>query len=316
MNINEQSLDEVVARKFLLGQLPPEEQGQVEELAFENPDTFTFLESMEDELIDDFIQGELSTAEEQRFRDHFLSLPGRRSNLKISRVLQEHLEQTAPHPVSVKQERFSFWRWFTRQHSLLQLSLTTACVGLFLIGIWIYIRRQESARPPEFQAGPSKPVAVPTPEVKFSPPVAPTPSPVHVENIPKGPSPEKKRSPVGYGVTLLASATPRGNGAQPFNFPATGSSVLVTLVFHSDKKIPLYEATLENDAGTVHNWTNLKALPFGRAKKVELEMPAGLLTPQEFYTIILTGVSSKDEKRVVRFPFQAIKSEPPPTPKP
>ena len=84
--MKEPVIDEVVARKFLLGQLSPEEQGQIEELAFEDPDTFTFLESVEEDLVDEFLQEELSPLEKQRFNDHFLSFPGRRQELEIRQV--------------------------------------------------------------------------------------------------------------------------------------------------------------------------------------------------------------------------------------
>src|SRR5690349_5837779 len=83
--MKEQVLDDVLARRFLLGQLSPDEQGRIEEWAFEDPDTFTFLESVEDDLIDEFIHGDLSTAEERQFKSHFLCLPGSRNNVKISR---------------------------------------------------------------------------------------------------------------------------------------------------------------------------------------------------------------------------------------
>lgn len=316
--MKEQVLDEVVARKFLLGQLPAEEQEHIEELAFEDVDTFAFLESMEDDLIDDFIQGELSNSEEQRFKEHFLSLPGRRSNLEISRVLQQHLDRTAPQPARVEERKSSFFDWFKRQHTFWQLSITAAGLTLLIIAVWLFILAWKAQKPTQIEAGPNKPIMVPTPELKSYPTVEPTPPPLHVENTPKSPSPEKKRSGVSYAVTLLASAAPRGKGVQTFKLPADVSSVPVGLVFLSQKNIQTYEATLENEAGTmVHSWPDLKAQRFGSGEKVYLEMPAGLLTPQEFFSIILTGVNSKGEKGVVaRFPFEVIKLDAQPAPKP
>src|ERR1041385_537041 len=106
--MKEQMLDDVEARRFLLGQLPPEEQGRIEELAFENPDTFTFLQSVENDLIDEFIQGDLSPVEEQQFKKHFLSLPGSRNNLKISRMLQQHFDKAATVSYATKPYRKKF----------------------------------------------------------------------------------------------------------------------------------------------------------------------------------------------------------------
>ena len=310
LNMKEQVLDEGVARKFLLGQLPAEEQGQIEELAFTDVDTFAFLESMEDELIDDFIQGELSNSEEERFKDHFLPKGGRRLNLQVSQVLQQHLDRTAPKPAPV--QKFSFLDWFKRQNTLLQWGMSAAGLALLLIAVWLLMLAYNAQKATQLEAGPTKPVVIPTPELKSYPTVEPTPPPAHAENSPENgprrPSPEKKTSPVSFAVTLFASGAPRGTGAQPFNLPANVSRVPVRLVFHSDNKIPTCEATLENDAGTIHSWSSLKPAPYGGAQKVELEMPASLLTPQESYTIILTRISSTGEKVVfARFPFQVIK---------
>src|SRR5689334_1730056 len=107
--MKDQLLDEAVARRFLLGQLPPEEQGRIEESTSEDVDTFTFLETVEDDLIDEFIQGDLSAEEKQRFENHFLSLPGRRNNLQVSRVLQQHLDT-----IKIRDRKgFSIRAWFS-----------------------------------------------------------------------------------------------------------------------------------------------------------------------------------------------------------
>jgi hypothetical protein len=47
--MKEQMLNEVVARRFLLGQLSPDEQGSIEELAFDDPKSFEVLQAAEDD---------------------------------------------------------------------------------------------------------------------------------------------------------------------------------------------------------------------------------------------------------------------------
>ena len=91
--MNEQVLNDGLARQFLLGQLPPEEQGRIEELAFQDPDTFAFLQAAEDDLVDEFLYNELSSDEKQLFRTHFLTRPGRRQNVRIARALKQYLEE-------------------------------------------------------------------------------------------------------------------------------------------------------------------------------------------------------------------------------
>src|SRR5215813_862087 len=171
--MRERALDEIRARQFLLGELPPEEEGQIEELAFEDCDTFAFLESVENDLIDEFIQGDLSSDEEERFESHFLSQPGRRGNLKISQALQQHLDRLEDVP-----PRRKFW---------LQLSIAVVTVLFIVLLVAIIVRVWEGRQSSTIQAGPDKPKVIPSPQLNASPSQAPpTSTPAYVENKPKG----------------------------------------------------------------------------------------------------------------------------------
>src|SRR6185295_7306375 len=100
--MSEQILDEVVARRYWLGQLSHEEQGRIEELAFGDPESFALLEAVEDYLIDEFVYNDLSAEERKRFQEYFLTQPGhsedpflthpsRREDLRIAEALRQHL---------------------------------------------------------------------------------------------------------------------------------------------------------------------------------------------------------------------------------
>src|SRR6185369_4599225 len=92
--MNEQILDEVVARRFWLGQLSPEEQGRIEELAFDDPQSFAFLQAAEDDLIDEFVYNDLSSEERTLFEKHFLSKqPELRDDVEVARALRAYFEQ-------------------------------------------------------------------------------------------------------------------------------------------------------------------------------------------------------------------------------
>ena len=139
--IKEPVIDEVVARKFLLGQLSPEEQGQIEEWAFEDPDTFTLLESVEEDLVDEFLQDELSPLERQRFNDHFLSFAGRRQDLKISEVLQEHFNPPKGDDVIKGNDPHysflgGFLDWFKLQSFWPRTITAAVLVALLLLIVW------------------------------------------------------------------------------------------------------------------------------------------------------------------------------------
>jgi hypothetical protein len=299
--MEDQVLDDVVARRFLLGQLPPEEQGRIEELAFGDCDTFAFLESVEDDLIDEFIRGDLSVDEKQRFERHFLSLPGRRKNLKISRVLQLHFDAAGD-------QKFSLSNWFNAKPLWVRLSLTvTATAVLATIGVLIVVRVKEAMQPAPIQAGPDRPGAVPTPEFKVSPALEPTASPVHVENKPKIVTPDKQKKPVAYAL-LVPSALVRGDGVRQLKLPEA-SSMTLELALITPTDFATYEAVLENEAGTtLQPWSGLKSARLTSGKALQIEVPVARLKPQEFYRIVVSGVTSKGKTEVIaQYPFEVSK---------
>lgn len=302
--MREEVLDDVVARQFLLGQLTPEEQGRVEELAFEDPNTFEFLESVENDLIDEFIQGDLSAAEQQQFESHFLTLPGRRKNLKLSRLLQHHLN-SVPHVA--KERKLSFFEWFKLQNALLKFSLTAAAIGLTVLALWVLLRAWEAKQPEPMQAGPDRPVTVPSPDLKVSPSLEPTSSPAHVENKPKSLVPEKQRKLPTYAL-LMPSGSVRSEDNQQLTLPRDETSVTIELPLITGRKFPRYEAVLENETGAaLKDWPDLKQQYLTSGKAIKIDVPLTLLKPQERYRIVLSGVPSRGEKeRIATYPFEAI----------
>src|ERR1700752_696394 len=306
--MKEQLLDDVAARRFLLGQLSPEEQGRIEELAFEDPDTFTFLESIEDDLIDEFIQGDLSADEEQQFKTHFLSLPGRRDNLKISRVLQHHLD-TMPDPHRTRQlfpGWFLFIAWFNLQRAWLKFSVAAvATLVLVFVAVLIVIRIWEATRPAPIQAGPDRQDAVPSPSFNISPSLAPTSSPAHVENKPKSLTPERKKEVTAYAL-LSPSAAPRSEGVQQLPVARDTPTMTIELALITQKNFKEYVAVLENESGAeLQRWRNLTAGRLRSGKGRQIDVPTPLLKPGEFCRIVVTGVSAKGEtEEIARYPFE------------
>ena len=283
-------LDDVEARRFLLGQLPPAEQGRIEELAFEDPDTFTFLETVEDDLIDEFIQGELSAAEEQQFNDHFLSLPDRRNNLRISRLLQQHFV-TVPNV-----------GWFKRQRTWVT---ALAALALLIFAVWFFNRIWQARKSPPIHAGPDRPAAIPSPSFNVSPSLESTQTPAHVQNKPKS-TPEKQRRPAAYAL-LSPSAVPRqiGEGIQQLTLVPDSLTMTIELALINQKNFRIYEAALKKAETVLQRWPNLKAERLTSGKALKIEVPVSLLKHQELYVIVVSGVPAKGKPELVAsYPFQ------------
>ena len=329
--IKEPVIDELVARKFLLGQLSPEEQGQIEELAFEDPDTFAFLESVEEDLVDEFLQDELSPLERQRFNDYFLSFPGRRQNLKISEVLQQHFNPVTAEVITagpqkrevvadVYAQKSSFRRFIdSLKVPGFWLKATTAAilVALLLFAVWRLIQKEK--QPDPVQAGPGTPVNVPSPEPQISPSLHPSPSPVQANNKRRSPTPvkqkpkpalEKQEAVAPYVVALLIpSAVPRGGDVQPLQLPPDASSVPVGLALVDDRNFKTYEVALQDEAGKeLDHWHDRRAQNFPTTKGLLIDVRTRFLKPDGFYRILVTGVSSKGERsRLTGYSFEAKK---------
>ena len=81
------------------------------------------------------------------------------------------------------------------------------------------------------------------------------------------------------------------------------------LALITERNFRKYEAVLGNEAGTVlKRWSNLKAEQLTSGKALKLAVPAALLKHEEFYRIIVSGVSAKGETEVVaHYPFEVSK---------
>src|SRR5262245_36254048 len=73
--------------RFLLGDLRPDEQEQIEIRLLEDGELQEVIQAAEFDLIDDYIRGDLSTDDISRFERIFLNSPARRRKLATSRIL-------------------------------------------------------------------------------------------------------------------------------------------------------------------------------------------------------------------------------------
>src|ERR1044071_1791611 len=79
--------DDTVLRHYLLGELSEDEQSGVEERLFTTEEYGQQLSLVEDDLIDSYVRGELSSRERERFESHFLTSPRRISRVAFAESL-------------------------------------------------------------------------------------------------------------------------------------------------------------------------------------------------------------------------------------
>ena len=77
-------------RSFLLGALDEDLTTQFEERILTEPGVYEELLVVEEELIDQYVTGDLSAPERQQFENHFLVTAERQKNLRFGKLLQKY----------------------------------------------------------------------------------------------------------------------------------------------------------------------------------------------------------------------------------
>src|SRR6059058_3499977 len=155
--------DDKLARQYLLGELSEQDGAKVEEEYFEDDEAFEKLSAVEDELIDAYTLGQLSSAERQRFEQRLLLSPAQRERVNFSRTLL----RTASGPQQIESNIPPLKRtasWWTSPFNFLQtlnpvVSLSAAAILILAIlaGWWLIQRNnlpqkleaQHPNQPPE-----------------------------------------------------------------------------------------------------------------------------------------------------------------------
>lgn len=86
--------DSAMIFRYLLQDVTPDEQEEIERRYFRDPDYLALIEASEGDLIDAYLRQELSRAHQRLFEDNFLCTRARRERLKMAEALHRHL----PHP--------------------------------------------------------------------------------------------------------------------------------------------------------------------------------------------------------------------------
>lgn len=83
------------ARRYLLGEAGDEECAALEQEYLEHPDALDRMASAEDDLIEDYLAGQLDPADRTRFERAYLPVPHRRVRVETIRRLMAHASRSA-----------------------------------------------------------------------------------------------------------------------------------------------------------------------------------------------------------------------------
>jgi CHAT domain-containing protein/soluble cytochrome b562 len=133
--------DDTPLRRYLLGELAPDEELKVEARLIADDDYLQQMELVEDDLIDSYASGELNARERENFERHFFITPERQSKLRLSKALIRQANERDGRAAAATDPSPSF---LDRLRQLLPSSLPAPALGAALatlviaFGIGIY----------------------------------------------------------------------------------------------------------------------------------------------------------------------------------
>ncbi|HEX3560755.1 MAG TPA: hypothetical protein VHU19_16240 [Pyrinomonadaceae bacterium] len=125
-------------RQYLLGDLTQPAQQRVEQRLLTEDDFFEEMLLGEEELIDDYVGGNLSVEDRLKFERHFLSTPERHRQLRFARAFRRYAASSlAPPPQPTWAERFrAFWNSWTWA---LRPAVAVAMIAVISAALWLVI---------------------------------------------------------------------------------------------------------------------------------------------------------------------------------
>ncbi len=301
---------ESTLRRYVLGELEEGLRAELEELLITDTEAFEALGVIEDELIEEYLDGTGSAAQRQTFEQNFLTSPERSRRLRLARALKERAVRQeraqAPAPFVAKSLfPASRWQWVP---SGLAASLAVSLIAnAWLASRIVQMKPAVSLPAPAPSVRPeAATVRVVVPTVPFATMAAASPDPLVESSRPTLPlgAPERalKRPPAAVHTFVLAAGLLRSGGSLPrLTLPADAVVVRLLLQLPGDD-YPLYRAALLDAEGDeIWAASKLKAEP-GRAA-VAVAVPSSYL-PRGDYQVKLSGFSSGEPEAVGTYSFR------------
>lgn len=265
---------------YLLGNLLEPEEIRLEEEYLANPDAQDKLLMVEDELVDAYLQGELSARERNQLEARFLasSRGGRKLGLAKSLMALARAQKPAPAPRPKQSLLFSM-RW----------AFAAALLLLFVV-VWSVKQRVWQHPAPERAGGQQNPVNHPTPPVaQTSKPPSPTQNPGEHNPYP------------AIAFIVLRPISRNVEQSPVVELPQGTQQVKVQLSLEADNH-KSYKASLVGAADEV-KWSkrHLKSESANSGRAVVLLLPAILLEKGE-YTVLL-GPDEDSARPIAEYGF-------------
>lgn len=342
-DMNKQIVEENVITDYLLGSLPEAETVRLDELSFTDDEFASELSIAEKELVDAYIQGELTGKRLEQFNFYYLASPRRREKVRFAKAFQTYAEKEAATETVIKknietdEKKVSWFNgFFTFPSFAFQWGLAAASIVLLLLVGWLafdnyQLRQQENATQARREALQRREKELEEQLKNQQTNNSETEKELtrireelaKLEEQKKQLETEQRKAEEqrraqsqkpneGGNASIVAFnfEPPRRSVGQPviLKVPASADYLSISLELETDD-FPLYRVALKNTANNKTLWQSgkLKAKTKGEGKSLSVKFRAGLLKEGN-YILDVSGLSAEEtSENIIGYPFRVVK---------
>ncbi len=318
-----QEYDDAALTRYLLGSLPQQDVLRIDELSVADDETASRLSALENDLVDAYVNGELSGETLTQFQSSFLSSPQGREKVAFAESLlatedraaaiSGHVAAPAPQPPTLQPNTTANrsakpWRGFPIPRWTANWAFAAA--ALLLIAGGAYLLREHASLKGQLDRAQADRIELDRRQAELQKLLAearPGPSPPEALNGEALDHPQTPAHPLKTVSLVLYAQTRGASQIASLALPQATARVLLQLQLEFDD-FPAYRAVLKDSATDRILWrsTNLSAMTAGRNPAVSVDLPASLLKSQ-VYSLELNGVPSHGQAEPIgSYPFNVV----------
>lgn len=298
--------------RYLLGELPAQEGAQLEERCLSDDEFFEQMLAVENELIDNYLRGRLSSSEKERFERHFLASPQQREKVDFARTLLHAINQMPPASASAptrQPSRLHTWwetlRDFFRVNNFgVGLAWVAAMLVIAVGAIWF--ARETSRLRERLTQSQEQQAALKRREQELQQQIAAARGDSEqlkgelertrqqLEQL-QAEANKPQQPALGLATFTLSLGAGRAIGeAKVLDIPANAAAVRLRVFLEIDE-YPRYSAVLRTlDGKEIWQQSSLRSRSIGQAKAILLNIPAARFSNGD-YLLTLNGIVPSGE---------------------
>jgi len=311
---------EKILAQYLLGQLPEEQQVEIEDRAFQDKEYLASITSVENDLIDEYVRGEMTAEVRRQFEQRFLASADRRKRVEFAKALTQVTSEYVVAEKRVVAPRTASWRdsfeaFFQSLNPVAKFAMVAIVLLILAGGAWLVTetfrlrnrlttmqaenqQRQNLQQQMELERRRNEELTARLNQEKQQREQSEE-SLRQLSETPNANTPAPR--PVVASLTLLPGLS-RGGGDKPsLTLAPDARLVRLQIGIDPEEQYKAFAVELRSVAGR-QVWTreNLAARNRGGARSVTLTLPATALKPGE-YELKLSGVSNAGATEDVGF---------------